>query len=182
MEWKKTLYIRLSNLIILELMLWKKVIKQLKVQLFWLTTSQTGFLQARLKKTKVMLTKSLVSFHPVPTCVLTYWLSSSFSLPSHSKSLLPDFVAYRIENVNVCPVSMLSGVISTQSQYILLSKIFFPVWFLQYWLYLPYWAIYTQLTSISSLFLKTSYKKATSKELWHNWKHFPFIYFIHTSI
>lgn len=50
---------------------------------------------------------------------------------------------------------MLSSVISTQSQYILLSKIFIPVWFLQHWLYFPYWAIYTQLTSISLQFLKT---------------------------
>lgn len=139
MKKKKTLYICLCNLITLKPSLWKKL-KQLKVQLFWLTTSQTGFLPAGSEKTKAMLTKSLVSFHPVCLCVFTYWLSSSFSLPYHSKSLLPDFVAYQIENANVCPVSMLSSVISTQSQYVLLSKIFFPVWFLQYWLYLPYWA------------------------------------------
>ena len=75
-----------------------------------------GIPTSRMKKNKNSVDQ-VPCFLPAPLMLFTCWLSSSFSLPSHSKLLLPNFIAYQTENAAVFffLVSTLPDVISSQS-------------------------------------------------------------------
>ena len=116
MEWKKTLFICLSNLIILELMLGKKSNKTIKGTAVLAIHFLNGIPTSRMKKNKNSVDQ-VPCFLPAPLKLFTCWLSSLFSLPYHSKLLLPDFIAYQTENASVFffLIPTLPDVISSQS-------------------------------------------------------------------
>lgn len=92
MEWKKTLSICLSNLITLELMLWKKSNKTIKGTAVLAIHFLDGIPTSWIRKNKNSVDQA-PCFLPTPLMLFTYWLSSS-------APRLPDFVAYQIENAS----------------------------------------------------------------------------------